>query len=186
MGNAERAAEELTAAVAACRESIGISSDMKLALAKSCLDNNLEESASEVMLDVMNNAPNNAALEKAKKVFEEAGRADLAESTAKESRRQVVELVSSGAEKAKQGDYKGAVSLMLAAANKLPDNPQVIFNAAVAILKYLENLGWDNQLGARCRILVDTARKLDPANPRLGPLAELYQEIMKKYGMNAS
>jgi hypothetical protein len=158
---------------------------MKLTLAKTCLENNLEDGASEVMLDVMNNAPNNAALEKAKKVFEQAGRADLAETTAKESRRQVVELVSSGADKAKQGDYKGAVSLMLAAANKLPDNPQVVFNAAVAILKYLENLGWDNQLAARCRVLVDTARRLDPANPRLEPLADLYDQIMKKYGMAA-
>jgi DNA-binding response OmpR family regulator len=185
MGNTERAAEELTAAVAACRESIGMSSDMKLALAKSCLDNNLEEGASEVMLDVMNNAPNNAAIEKAKSVFEQAGRADLAESMVKESRRQVVDLVSAGADKAKQGDYKGAVTLMLEAANKLPDNPQVVFNAAVAILKYLENLGWDNQLGARCRVLVDTARRLDPTNPRLGPLADLYQQIMKKYGMAA-
>jgi len=183
MGNAELAAEELSAAVAACRETIGLSSDMKLTLAKSCLDNNLEEGASEVMMNVMNNAPNNAAIAKAKSVFEKAGRADLAESTAKASRQQVVDLVSSGAEKAKLGDYKGAVTMMLEAANKLPDNPQVVFNAAVAILKYLENLGWDAQLGSRCRVLVDTARRLDPANPRLSALADLYQQITQKYGM---
>jgi DNA-binding response OmpR family regulator len=181
MGNAELAAEELTAAVAACRDSIGMSSDMKLMLAQTCLQNNLEEGASEVMLDVMNNAPNNAAIEKAKKAFVKIGRSDLAESVAKESRRQVVELVSSGADKAKQGDYKGAVNMMLEAANKLPDNPQVVFNAAVAILKYLENIGWDNQLGARCRTLVEAANRLDPANPRLAPLADLYQQIVKKY-----
>lgn len=181
LGDMDRAAEELTAAVAACRENIGLSGDMKMTLAKSCLENNLDEGASEIMLEVMNNAPNNAAMAKAMSVFEQAGRMDLAENTAKESKRQVVELVSSGAEKAKQGDYKGAVTMMLEAVNKLPDNPQVVFNAAVAILKYLENLGWDDQLGSRCRKLVDAARRLDPTNPRLVPLTDLYQQIKEKY-----
>ena len=180
-GDADRVAEELSAAVAACRESIGLSSDMKMGLARSCLQNNLEEGASEVMLDVMKNAPNKTVMDKAMSIFEEAGRQDLAETIAKESRRQVVNLVSAGADKAKQGDYRGAVTLMMEAVHKLPDNPQVVFNAAVAVLKYLENLGWDNRLGTQAKKLIETARRLDPTNPRLGPLAGLHQSILKKY-----
>lgn len=184
-GDMERAAEEFSAAVAACRESTGLSSNMKMALAKSCLDNNLEQGATEVMLDVMSNASDNAAMSKAMKVFEQAGRKDLAESVAKESRRQVVDLVSSGAEKAKQGDYRGAVTLMTEAARKLPDNPQVVFNAAVAVLKCLENLGWDQRLGEHARWYIENARRLDSTNPRLTPLGELYQSILKKYNVEA-
>ncbi len=183
-GDAARAAEELTAAVAACREPVGISSDMKMMLATTCLANKMEQGASEVMLDVMNNAANGADMARAMGVFERHGRADLAEQTARESRRQVVELVTSGADKARQGDYQGAVDSMLAAVQKLPDNPQVVFNAAVAILKYLENLGWENRLGERCRLLIDKARQLEPANPRLAPLAELHRQIRRKHGIS--
>lgn len=180
LGDTERVADELSAAVAACRDNVGLSTDMKMTLAQTCLNNNMDEGATEVMLEVMNNASNNDDMAKAMSVFEQAGRTDLAEKTSKESRRQVVELVSSGVDKARQGDYKGAVVLMLDAVKKLPENPQVVFNAAVAILKYLENLGWDTQLGDRCRVLIDKARRLEPSNPRLAPLSELYQQISQK------
>jgi DNA-binding NarL/FixJ family response regulator/thioredoxin-like negative regulator of GroEL len=186
LGNTEQAAQELSNAVAACRNTVGISNDMKMELAKNCLQHEMDDGASEVMRDVMSNAADDAALAKAMSVFEQAGRKELADKVAKESRRQVVELVSSGAEKAKQGDYLGAVELMTAAVHKLPDNPQVVFNAAVAVLKYLENLGWDNKLGDQVRGYIESARRLDPNNPRLVPLAELHQAILKKYGVKPS
>lgn len=186
LGNTERATQELSAAVAACRDTVGISNDMKMELAKNCLQQNLDEGASEVMRDVMSNAADDAAMAKAMSVFEQAGRTELAATVVKESRRQVVELVSTGAEKAKQGDFQGAVELMTAAVHKLPDNPQVVFNAAVAVLKYLENLGWDSKMGDQVRGYIEAARRLDPNNPRLVPLSELYQAILKKYGIKPS
>jgi tetratricopeptide (TPR) repeat protein len=183
LGNADQALQELNAAVAACREVTGISNDLKMELARNCLEHNLDDGASEVMRDVMSNAADDAAFAKAMAVFEQAGRKELAETVAKESRRHVVELVSGGAEKAKQGDFKGAVELMTAAVHKLPENPQVVFNAAVAVLKYLENVGWEEKLGDRARGYIESARRLDPNNPRLVPLSDLYLGIMKKYGI---
>jgi hypothetical protein len=141
----------------------------------------MEEGASEVMREVMRNAPNNAAMARAMGVFEKAGRAELAMSLAQESRQQIVDLVASGAAKAKEGDYRGAVSLMTEAVNKLPDNPQVVFNAAVAVLKCLENMGWEERLGHYALSLIDTVRRLDPLNPKLPALAGLHQQILKKY-----
>ena len=182
-GDTTRAIEELGRAVDACRGSIGISADVKMALASTCLAHDLEAGATEVMLEVMSNAADPCAVAKAMAVFEQAGRQDLADSVSKESRRRVVELVSSGAEKAKSGDFRGAVVLMTEAAQKLPDNPQVIFNAAVAVLKCLENLGWDVRMGAQARGYIERARVLDPTNPRLAPLADLYQVITRKYGV---
>lgn len=183
LGNAEQAAEELNAAVAACRNTLGISNKLKMELAKNCLQYNLDEGASEVMRDVMSNTADDAALAKAMSVFEQAGRTELAQTVAKESRRQVVDLVSSGAEKARQGDYPGAVELMTAAVHKLPDNPQVVFNAAVAVLKYLENVGWDGKLGEHAKGYIESVRRLDANNPRLVPLNDLYQTILKKHGI---
>lgn len=185
-GDSERVAAELSAAVAACRDGINLSNNLKLDLAKSCLENNMEDQASGMMLEVMNNAPDNAAMAKAIKVFEKAGRKDLAESVAKESRRQVVNLVSTGAEKAKHGDYRGAVELMTEAARKFPDNPQVVFNAALSLLRCVENLGWDNSMGEQARWYIDSCRRVDPTNPRLIPLSDLYQSVLKKYGVAPS
>ena len=180
-GNEVRLAESLTAALAACKDSQGLSSEMKMELARNCLQNNMEEGASDVMRDVMRNAPNNAAMTRAMGVFEKAGRGELAKTIAQESRQAVVELVAAGAAKAREGDYRGAVSLMVEAVNKLPDNPQVVFNAAVAVLKCLENMGWEERLGAYALNLIDTVRRLDPVNPKLPALAGLHQQILKKY-----
>lgn len=182
-GNGERAAEELKSAIVACREIADLSNDIKIQLAKDCLRNDMEESATEVMLEVMNNTSDGVAMMKTIAVLEQAGRKDLAEKIVKESRRQVGELVSAGAEKAKQGDYRGAVDLMSAAVSRLPNNPQVVFNAAVAVLKYLENNGWEGRYGEQAKSHIEAARRLDPANPRLVPLTELYQNIMNKYGI---
>jgi hypothetical protein len=48
-----RLTEELGAAVEASREDIGLSTGAKIGLAKSCLDNDNEDAASEIILDVM-------------------------------------------------------------------------------------------------------------------------------------
>ncbi|WLI89320.1 tetratricopeptide repeat protein [Massilia sp. R2A-15] len=180
-GNEVRLAESLTAALAGARDAAGLSADVKMELARNCLQNNMEEGAAEVMGDVMRNASNNAAMAKAMEVFQKAGRGDLAASVAQQSRQQVVDLVAAGANKAKEGDYKGAVALMTEAVAKLPDNPQVAFNAAVAVLKCLENLGWDARLGQYALTLIDNVRRLDPVNPKLPALAGLHQQILKKY-----
>ena len=180
-GNETRLNESLQAALNACKDSLGLSADVKMELARNCLSNNMEAGASEVMRDVMRNAPNNNAMAKAMSVFEKAGKPELGTSIAQESRQAVVDLVGAGASKAKEGDYRGAVSLMVEAVNKLPDNPQVVFNAAVAVLKCLENMGWEERLGQYALSLIDTVRRLDPINPKLPALAGLHQAILKKY-----
>ena len=185
-GDADNAAEQFAAAVAACRNGAALSNDTKLALARSCLENNLEGQASEMMLDVLNNTADGAAMTRAMKVFERAGRKDLAESAARESRKQVLAMVTSGADKAKRGDFRGAMELMTEAARKFPDNPQVVFNAALALLRCLENAGWENGLAEQARWYIDSCRRIDSGNPRLAPLAELYQTVLKKYGIPAA
>jgi DNA-binding NarL/FixJ family response regulator/thioredoxin-like negative regulator of GroEL len=180
-GNEVRLNEALSAALEACKDATGLSADIKLELARTCLQNDREEGASELLREVMRNAPNNAAMAKAIGVLEKAGRGELAVNMAQESRQHVVDLVASGANRAKQGDYRGAVELMVEAVGKLPDNPQVAFNAAVAVLKCLENEGWEDRLGQYALSFIDTVRRLDPVNSKLPALAGLHQQILKKY-----
>ena len=181
-GNEVRLNESLTAALAGAKDASGLSSDTKMELARNCLTNNMEQGAADVMRDVMQNAPNSAAMAKAMGVFEKAGRADLAHSVAQESRQRVVDLVGAGATKAREGDFHGAVALMAEAVARLPDNPQVVFNAAVAVLKCLENNGWEERLAQQAIALIDSVRRLDPVNPKLPALAGLHQQILTRYG----
>ncbi len=180
-----RLIEELDAAVAASREDIGLSNDMKLGLAKSCLENNLEDAASEVIMDVMRNAPNQAMVTKAMGVFESAGKGHLGKELAQRSQKEVMDLVAMGVQKAKAGDFRGSVELMATAVKKSPENPQVVMNAALAALKCLENMGWDHQIGIQARQYIEAAARIDPMNPRLKAIRGLYDELQKKYGIDA-
>jgi hypothetical protein len=94
-------------------------------------------------------------MNKAMGVFESAGKGHLAKELAQRSKKEVMDLVALGVQKAKQGDFRGSVELMTAAARKSPDNSQVVMNAALAALKCLENLGWDNATGEQAKMLID-------------------------------
>jgi len=180
-GNETRLNEALTSALAASRDAPELRPELKLELARVAIENRMEEGAAEVVRDVMRNARDGAAVARAMAVFEQAGQGELGQKLAVESRQQVVDLVAAGAARAKEGDFKGAVGLMQEAVRKLPDNPQVAFNAALAVLKCLDNSGWDERLGQQALGYIGAVRRLDPVNPKLPALASLHQQILKKY-----
>jgi len=181
-GNETRLNEALVSALAGSRDAPELRPELKLELARVAIENRMEEGAAEVVREVMRNARNGAGVARAMAVFEQAGQAELAQQLAQESRQQVGDLVAGGAARAREGDFKGAVVLMQEAVGKLPDNPQVVFNAALAVLKYLDNGGWDERLGQQALGYIAGVRRLDPVNPKLPALAGLHQQILKKYG----
>ncbi|WP_081897455.1 tetratricopeptide repeat-containing response regulator [Massilia sp. BSC265] len=184
-GNEARLNESLHTALAACADVPALSSDLKLELARTCLENNMEEGGADLVREVMRNASNDAAVLRAMSVLEGAGFPDLARTLAQESRQHVVDLVADGAARARNGDYKGAVGMMLEAAAKLPNNPAVAFNAALATLRCLEHEGWEDKLGQQAVGLIGNVRKLDPGNPKLGALSALHHQVLRKYERNA-
>ncbi|CAN7670624.1 response regulator [Pseudoduganella sp. LjRoot289] len=184
-GNEARLEESINFALAGCRRASGLSNELKLDLARTCLEGGKPEQAAEVLREVMRNAGSAAAMNKAMRVLEDAGQGELAAQLASESRQEVVDMVAVGAARAKEGDYRGAVELMMEAVAKLPDNGQVVFNAAVAVLKCLENTGWDEAMGQDALDLIASVRRLDPVNPKLGALSSLHQDILRKYNIRA-
>ena len=180
-----RLKQELDAAVLANREEIGLSNDMKIGLAESCLKHNLEDSASEVILDVMRNSSNQSTLDKAMGVFEKAGKAELGKELAQRSQQEVKELVAEGVAKAKSGDFRGSLDLMATAVRKSPDNVQVVLNASLAALKCLEHQGWDAAVAVQARNFISSAARNDPMNPRLKAMRSLYDDLQKRYGIDS-
>ncbi|WP_295997041.1 tetratricopeptide repeat-containing response regulator [Rugamonas sp.] len=184
-GNDERLGVALDNALAGAAQAQGLSNHLKIELARGCLLNGRDEQAADVMRSVMRNAGDGAAMDKAVAMLQQSGHGELAQRLERESRQEVVEMVAAGAALAKQGDFRGAVELMLDAVGKLPDNPQVVFNAAVAVLKCLENTGWDERLGQHALALIAGVRRLDAAYPKLNALSTLHQQILKKYHIRA-
>ncbi len=174
---------ELANAVEASRENIGLSTNMKLGLAKNCLDNDMKDEASEVILEVMRNTTNESEMQRAVGVFENAGQGELGKTLADQSRVEVMGLVGEGIQKAKQGDFIGAVELMSAAVRQMPNNPQVISNAALAYLKCLEHHGWEHKLAQQARRLIESSCRLDPTSPKNASLRKLYDDLQRKYGI---
>ena len=183
-GNEARLNDALTTALDACKDAPALSADLKLELARTCLENNMEEGGAEIVREVMRNASSDAGMARAMGVLGGAGFPPPARTVGQEKRHHVDDLVNGGAARAKNGDYQGAVELMLEAADKLPNNPSVAFNAALAVLRCLEHDGWDDRLGQQVSGLIGNVRKLDPGNPKLGALSALHHQILKKYERN--
>lgn len=183
-GNREATVAELGAAVGGMHAASGLSSDLKIGLAKRCLDNKLDKEAADVMLTVMSDVSSGVTMQQAMGVFTRAGRADLAEGMNAQLRQQSGELLNIAAEKTNMGDLKGAVQTLGEALHKSPGNLPVMIALAGAILRQLGELGWDPQLGETCFKLIDTIRKLDAVHPQLATLGEDYAATKRKYGIS--
>ncbi len=183
-GNREAATGELNNAVGAVRTSVGLSSELKIGLANSCLEAKLDKEASEVMLAVMNDVTGGVTMQEAMSVFTKAGRPDLAEGMSVHLKQQSQELLNIAAEKTNMGDLKGAVQTLQEALHKAPSNLPVMIALAEAILRQMGELGWDHPLGETCHKLIDTIRKLDPVHPKVAVLSDSYAATRRKFGIS--
>jgi tetratricopeptide (TPR) repeat protein len=182
-GNNDAMKTELSSAVGAVRTAAGLSKDLKIGLAKSCLANKLDKEASDVMLAVMNDVNSDITMQQAMSVFAKAGRQDLAEGLNVQLKQQSHELLGVAAEKANMGDLKGAVQTLLEALHKSPGNLEVMIALAGGILRQLSELGWDHTLAEVCKAQIDTIRELDARHPKVGPLLDDFNGLKRKYGI---
>lgn len=184
-GNTANAGTELSNAAQAVQNEVLLSSPMMISLAKNCLEHRLDEAASNVMLSALNDSESPISVTEAMKVFSDAGRNDLAKGMDIQVRKQVAELVAASEEKAKQGDFKAAVTAMLAAVHKIPENVQLVYGAVNAMLKQIDELGWDHGVGQQSHLFIEKIRHIDANHPLLPTLIKQYQAMQKKYGIAA-
>jgi len=185
-GNKEAAANELTAAVTAVGTSRGLSTGLKIGLVHSCIKNDLDDQASTLMVSLMNDTDSGISMDDAVTVFEKAGRHDLARGMGEQISRQVQELIEDAAQKRASGDLRAAVDTLSGALRKAPGNLALLPAAASAMLKQLDDLGWEGQLGEQCGNLLDRIRRIDPGHPSLETLTTQYSATQRKYGISTT
>ncbi|MCA1857691.1 response regulator [Massilia oculi] len=183
MGNARAAASELEAAASAARTVAALSPRLRIGLAQACLAHRLDEAASGVMLDAMQDAAGAVTADQAMGVFVRAGRPDLADGMGQQLRAQAQILLGVADEKRNMGDVRGAVQSLLEALHMAPGNLQVMVAVAGGILRQVHELGWDNALAEVAAEQIDRLRAADPGHPRLAALLEEFQQAKRKYGI---
>jgi DNA-binding response OmpR family regulator/Tfp pilus assembly protein PilF len=184
MGNVSAAVAELSNAVSAARTSSGLSPNLKIGLAQACLEHQMDEQASNVMMSVMGDASGQVTVDQAMNVFVRAGRPDLADGMGQQLRAQAQILLGVADEKRNMGDVRGAVQTLLEALHMAPGNLQVMVAVAGGILRQVNELGWDHALGEVASEQIERLRAMDAGHPRLAALTEELQQAKRKYGMS--
>lgn len=162
-----------------------LATSLKHELIKACLENGLERECSALAGDVLRNAEDEDTLAQTRKLLRDRGRDDISSAIDIRIQEEVKRLIGAGAVKAQAGDFDGAVSAMMNAARRMPGNPHVLFNAALALLRHIERNGWNEQFATQARKLIIRCRRLDPNNPRLEAIVTFQQGLAKKYGIRA-
>lgn len=182
-GNEEAARAAAAAAAAALTEADDLPLTLKHEIVRTCLATGLDAEGGHIVSQILRHAPDERTIRETRELLAEQGRKDLTEKVEERLHEEVRNYVAAGAQKAQAGDFEGAVSEMLGAVRKMPGNPHVLFNAALALLRHIEHNGWNERLAEEARGLITRTRKVDPANPKLEAMINFMSGLERKYGM---
>ena len=183
-GDTQRAGKALDEVTKFGNQHLDTSLALKKNLAHLYLENKRDSQAADVMMEVMRNAADDAEVDRAKNILADLGRPELGEWAATRVRDEVRNIMAEGVKLANTGDFDGAVRQMQQAVIKMPGNTNVLFNAALALLKHIENLGWNPKFAGSARDYIDRVRKQDPGNPKLDNMLTYFDMLTKKYNVN--
>tara|TARA_R110001583_G_scaffold184037_1_gene342967 strand:- start:26430 stop:28106 length:1677 start_codon:yes stop_codon:yes gene_type:complete len=182
-GEAARAREALLGAAKAAPGAANMSVGLKQELIKACFDHQLGDAGGEMVMNILRTSADERTVETTRTLMKSRGLEKLSKEIEQRIQTEVKELISVGAEKAHAGDFDGAVAEMMNAARKMPGNPHVLFNAALALLRHIEHRGWNEAFARQARALIERARKLAPTSNRLSAITEFMHGLIKRYGI---
>lgn len=177
------AQQALKAAILAGGTIRELSVELRQDLIKTCFEQDMQEQASELATDLLRSSADERTIETTRAVLDTRGLGQLSRKIEARVQAEVKTLVTTGAEKARAGDFDGAVSEMMSAARKLPGNPHVLFNAALALLRHIEHRGWNDAFATQAHGFIQRAQRLSPANPRLAAITGFMHDLIKRYGI---
>ncbi|MCL2644045.1 MAG: response regulator [Betaproteobacteria bacterium] len=182
-GDAKEAQAELSVATTLAGTGATLSPGLSRELVKACFDHDMRVAGSEVVLNTLRVTSDEQTVNALRGVLQSRGLELLSQSIEQNVQEEVRSLIKAGAEKARNGNYTGAVEAMLDAVRQMPGHPVVLFNAALALLRHIEHRGWNHTLATQARSLIDRARALDPASTRLSTLAEYMHMLIGRNGV---
>ena len=181
-GDALGAAAELAKAMDKLSGATGMSGNVKLALAHSCLVNRLDEQAHTLCAELTADPASGVSESQVLSLYEQADRPELLKQHQARVDSAVDAMVRKAAEKSRQGDLRGAVDVLLDALQHNPDPTGLWTATATAVLRHLADGGWDAALYGQCTALLRRIREHNAAHPLLPGLLAQYVAVRKQHG----
>jgi DNA-binding NarL/FixJ family response regulator/predicted Zn-dependent protease len=182
-GDAGGAAAELAKAMAKLAEATGMSSNIKLGLAHSCLVNRLDEQAATLFDELMADPDSGIGEVQVIALCQQAGRPDLGKRYAADQEHAVDAAVRDAAVRSRTGDVRGAVEVLQQALQRCPDHSGLWSVSVTAMLRQIAELGWDAALAAQSTALMRRMREHNPQHPLLPGLLQQYAGLRQKSTM---
>lgn len=153
-----------------------------LALAKACLAQNKKDLAFSILKSAVQNNPDSSKLQDdIGIIFKDHGGADVAKQFIESSVKEVINLNNDAVQKARAGQYAEAAAMLTEAALRLPNNLQILSNAALSILMDIFTNGFDASKFIRAKQFQDAVVKQNDQYPKLAEINAFQIKIQGKY-----
>jgi tetratricopeptide (TPR) repeat protein len=184
---AYRKAGNMTAAdavleIALAQEASALPVSAVTAVADACFAAGREDQANDLLKQLLQNNPDDVAVQgRVREVFAAAGK-DAAEAGAmiESSAREVIQINNEGVRKAEAGQLAEAIELLSRAADRLPNNLQIVGNAALAWALDLVRNGSTPEKMQVCLKYRQRVIDKDPMFPKLTQIDGLLKRAVQK------
>lgn len=182
-GNQREATRALDEAAALRANGIRGDAQLMLDLADACMVNGRNGEADVIVAEVARNAHDSEPLlEKAKAIYQAAGRSDVGADVLASATSDVRMLNNEGVMLAQRGDYRTAADKLLTACREAPYNPRIMMNAVWVILKHADQAGGDTTLLDTARTHLAEAERQAPGHPRIPGLRLHLKDVENRLG----
>jgi tetratricopeptide (TPR) repeat protein len=133
----------------------------------------VKESPVELLCYVIrNNHDNSLLLDDVQKIFDKARMSEEGNALIRASKKEASDMMNQGVLLWKTGKLPEAVEWMRGARMALPNNLRILFNAAQILLSHMQQLGYDEALGAEATDVLLHVDTIQPGQQRFAQLME--------------
>lgn len=153
--------------------------DAVVAMADACFALGKEEDANKLLRHAVQNYPEDETIKgKVQAVLISSGK-DASEANAliDASSQEVILLNNEGVRKAQEGQLGEAIEMLCEAANRLPNNLQILGNAALVIALDLMRNGQDPVKLAKCLSYRESLLKQSPSHPKIEQVDNILKQL---------
>jgi hypothetical protein len=94
-----------------------------------------------------------------------------------DSAKEVIRINNEGVRKAKEGKYEEAVELVIGAAERLPQNINIVSNAALIIAVALTKTAFNKELLDKCLKYRERVVSINPNHPKISQIDSMLEKI---------
>jgi len=181
---AHQAAGNAAQAEAALKEAMGgdlthVPPGVATAVVEACFAAGKEGEAIALLKQVVQNNPDDpAVLARIQDALEATGRStEECKTLISDSAKEIIQLNNDGVRKAESGKLDEAIALLSDAANRLPNNQQIVSNAALVLALYLSRKPGDEGRKQECLRFRELLLSKAPNHPKLARIDGLLKQV---------